>query len=578
MRSIYLLTFFLLFSDSNQLFSQVTDHFSNTTYLNYQDKMRYYINANPDSVTIHCANMRKTGVAEYIVYADAAEAYFHALSGNTQQEKKQLILAHKKLNEISNPVRKIELEATVLNFEGSIYKHYKNYKAATRKYIRGQQIARLLKDKTLEIRFIHNLADIKAALGKLHDAIRETKMGLKLLESNKNALTEENYKTYKFNTLISLGKFYNDCYHQSSRNAWLDSTQNYYQLAFQLCTKNSYNYALVQLNMGGISLTRKDYQKSIQLFEKALLFFSTNGLVVEQKKAVYNLAIAHYETGAYPKALNYFGQFDAFYRMDSTDLLDYSNSNYFQSKIYRETGQRELAYKHSDIYLDSYEKLLRQQSDMEIDINNQITHQQYQQEMEAIRNSYNSSTSVSFWISILSLVTGCVLGLIIFKLRRDKRKIQQKIRVLSETKSTESKVKTQPKGTKSLKIDVETEQEILLKLKRLEQEHFYLRADFTLQNVARKIKTNTSYLSHVVNNNFHQTFSEYSNDLKIRYVIDKMESDSKYREFSTQAVAESVGYKNAVSFTKSFSKKTGLTPYQFSLKFKVGDTLSNPVI
>lgn len=578
MRSIYLLTFFLLFSDSNELFSQVTNYFSSTTYLNYQDKMRYYINTYPDSVAIHCAHMRKTGVAEYIVYADAAEAYFQALSGNTKQEKKQLILSHKKLKEISNPVRKMELEATVLNFEGSIYKHYKNYKAATRKYVRGQQIARLLKDKTLEIRFIHNLADIKAALGKLRDAIRETKMGLRLLESNKNALTEENYKTYKFNTLISLGKFYNDRYHESSWNTWLDSTQNYYQLAFQLCTKNSYNYALVQLNMGGISLTRKEYQKSIQLFKEGLLFFSTNGLVVEQKKAVYNLAIAYYEIGAYPKALNYFRQFDAFYRADSMDLLDYSNSNYFQSKIYRETGQRELAYKHSDIYLDSYERLLRQQSDTKIDINNQITHQQYQQEMEAIRNSYNASTSISFWISILSLVMGCILGLIVFKLRRDKRMIQQKIRVLSETKPTEFNVKNRPKGTKSLKIDVETEQEILLKLKRLEEEHFYLRADFTLQNVARKIKTNTSYLSHVVNNHFHQTFSEYSNDLKIRYVIDKMESDSKYREFSTQAVAESVGYKNAVSFTKSFSKKTGLTPYQFSLKFKVGDSLSNPVI
>lgn len=578
MRSIYLLTLLLLFSCSNKLFCQATYYFSTPTYLNYQDKMRYYINANPDSVIIHCANMKKTGVPEYIVYAEAAEAYFYALSGNTSLEKKQLALAHQKLKAISNPVRKMEMEATVLNFEGSIYKHYKNYKAAAKKYIQGQQLARELGDKTLEIRFIHNLADIKAELGKLLDAIRETKLGLSLLESNKTVLTEENYKTYKFNTLISLGKFYNDRYHQSNRNIWLDSAQNYYQSAFRLCAKNSYNGALVKLNMGGIYLTKKDYQKSIRFFEEGLLFFSANGLVVEQKKAVYNLAIAYYETGAYPKALNYFRQFDAFYRADSADLLDYSKSNYFQSKIYRETGQRELAYKHSDIYLDSYEKLLRQQSDAKIDVNDQITQQHYQQEMETIRNSYNASTSVSFWISILSLVSGCILGLIIFKLRRDKRKIQQKIPVLSETKPAEFKVKTRPKGATSLKIDAETEQEILQKLKKLEQEYFYLRSDFTLQNVARKIKTNTSYLSHVVNSNFHQTFSEYSNDLKIRYVIDKMESDSKYREFSTQAVAESVGYKNAVSFTKSFSKKTGLTPYQFSLKFKVGETLSNPVI
>ncbi len=578
MRTIYLLTFFLLFSHGNKLFCQGAHYFSTPTYLDYQDKMRYYINADPDSVTIHCANMRKTGVAEYIVYGDAAEAYFHALSGNTDLEKKRLALAYKNLGAISNTVRRIELEATVLNFEGSIYKHYKNYKAAARKYIHGQRLARLLGDKTLEIRFIHNLADIKATLGELPEAIRETKMGLSLLESNRSALTEENYRTYKVNTFISLGKFYNDRYEQSNWNSWLDSAQNYYQSAFRLCAQNSYNYALVQLNMGGISMTKKDYKKSIRLFEEGLSFFSANGLVVEQEKAVYNLAVAHYELKAYPKALNYFKHFDAFYRADSADLPNYANSNYFQSKIYRKMGQRELAYKHSDIYLASYEKLLLEQSDTKIDVNDQITHQHFQQEMEIIQNSYNTSKSVNFWISILSLVTGSVLALIIFKLRRDKRKIQQKTLVLSETEPTEFKVKIRQKGTTSLKIDVETEQEILLKLKKLELEHFYLRADFTLQSVARKIKTNTSYLSHVVNSNFHQTFSEYSNDLKIRYVINKMESDPKYREFSTQAVAESVGYKNAISFTKSFSKKTGLTPYQFSLKFKVGETFPNPFI
>jgi tetratricopeptide (TPR) repeat protein len=301
MRTIYLLTFFLLFSHGSKLFCQVAHYFSTHTYLDYQDKMRYYINANTDSVTIHCANMRKTRVAEYIVYAHAAEAYFHYISGNTDLGKKQLALAYKNLGAISNTMRRIELEATVLNFEGSIYKHYKNYKAAARKYIQGQQLARLLEDKSLEIRFIHNLADIKARLGELPEAIRETKMGLSLLESNRSALTEENYQFYKFNTFISLGKFYSDRYDQSNWNSWLDSAQNYYQSAFRLCSKNTYNYALIQLNMGGISMTKKDYKKSIRLFEEGLSFFSANGVVVEQKKAVYNLAIAHYELKAYPK-------------------------------------------------------------------------------------------------------------------------------------------------------------------------------------------------------------------------------------------------------------------------------------
>jgi len=49
---------------------------------------------------------------------------------------------------------------------------------------------------------------------------------------------------------------------------------------------------------------------------------------------------------------------------------------------------------------------------------------------------------------------------------------------------------------------------------------------------------------------------------------------SIYRKYSTQAIAESVGFKNAVSFTKSFSKRTGVSPTQFAKRL---DTASEVV-
>ena len=42
-----------------------------------------------------------------------------------------------------------------------------------------------------------------------------------------------------------------------------------------------------------------------------------------------------------------------------------------------------------------------------------------------------------------------------------------------------------------------------------------------------------------------------------------MITNPTYRKYSTQAIAESVGFKNAISFTKSFNKRTGVTPVQF---------------
>ena len=69
-----------------------------------------------------------------------------------------------------------------------------------------------------------------------------------------------------------------------------------------------------------------------------------------------------------------------------------------------------------------------------------------------------------------------------------------------------------------------------------------------------------------MNKNFGKSFSEYANELKINYVVNEMISNARYRRYSTQAIAESVGYKNATSFTRSFSKKAGLSPVQFAKK------------
>jgi AraC-like DNA-binding protein len=124
------------------------------------------------------------------------------------------------------------------------------------------------------------------------------------------------------------------------------------------------------------------------------------------------------------------------------------------------------------------------------------------------------------------------------------------------------------KASLNLSIDSETELRILMKLEKLEAEKYYLKPDFTQQEVAKKIKTNTTYLSYVVNKNHNKSFSAYFNELRINYVISEIINNKKYREYTTLAIAESAGFKNADSFTSSFKKKTGITPYTFINEIK----------
>ncbi|MEO8773487.1 MAG: helix-turn-helix domain-containing protein [Gelidibacter sp.] len=109
-------------------------------------------------------------------------------------------------------------------------------------------------------------------------------------------------------------------------------------------------------------------------------------------------------------------------------------------------------------------------------------------------------------------------------------------------------------------VSDEVTQQILEGLQKLESQEYFLKQDCNAYNVAKKIKTNTSYLSKVVNSHFQKNFNTYINDLRINYAIVRLENDTRFRSFSIQSIAEDVGYKSADSFTKYFKQNTGLNP------------------
>lgn len=558
----YLFALFAIIPILNNSVAQKNQPFSAETYEEYQNQFRYYVNTNTDSALLYCTFIRSKNNPIYTAYSYAAEAYLKGTSGDDSETKKLLNAAFLQLKKIPPSAEKTNVHATILNFAGSIDKYQEKYQAAASKYIEGAKMARSIGDKSLEIRFIHNIADVTAKMGNLKEAISESRKELILLEASQSVLTPETYSLYKSNSLINLGKFYNDSYHLTGKKAHLDSAQLYYTKARSVSSNLAYNNCSIDLNLGGIALTKKHYATAILLFKKVVSTAKSSNYYAELKLGTYNLAIAYYESKAYQKALDYFHQIDTYYLEDSINLEQFVQSNYFQSKIYKLLGEPEKAYTHSDIYLENYAVLLRQQSDMQIGVSELLTQNQHQKEMESLRKSLNTNQSTS---TLLIISGGGFFSLFIlllfFKSRKEKRSLQSEVKLLQHN-IDEKKSKTPPVST--LKIDDQTEQELIIRLKKLELDHFFLRSDFNLQTVSKRIKTNTTYLSHIVNKQFQQTFSEYSNDLKINYVIDQMKTNPKYREYSTQAIAESVGFKNAVSFTKSFSKKTGYTPYQYS--------------
>lgn len=109
-------------------------------------------------------------------------------------------------------------------------------------------------------------------------------------------------------------------------------------------------------------------------------------------------------------------------------------------------------------------------------------------------------------------------------------------------------------------VDDEKVEKILEKVKELEDKKYYLNKDCTMHNMAKRLKTNTSYLSQVINNHLDKTFSNYINELRINYVILELKNNKKLRSYSIKAISEELGYKSPYSFSKYFKEATGLTP------------------
>ena len=97
-------------------------------------------------------------------------------------------------------------------------------------------------------------------------------------------------------------------------------------------------------------------------------------------------------------------------------------------------------------------------------------------------------------------------------------------------------------------------------LHKLEKKKLFLKPDFKLAFVAKKLNTNTAYLSRYFTQHKKLSFSDYAQELRIQYVLKELRDNVKFRQYTLQAIAEEIGYADARTFVRIFKKQTGLTP------------------
>lgn len=582
-----ILLFLNIFSFYNSI--QAQNSFDEKEYAFLQNEIRRLASSYPDSALIVADKLEKSINVEQKIFAKGSIAYLLQLKGDVSKTDQKLDEAIKLSEKMANSKEKYKSLAYLYNYMGLINRLRGKLSTALLKLNEGVGFSKKGGDIKQAIKMEMNIAAINFSIENYQSAIKSLKKSELLIQKNNFLFTDDEFLITKSNLFSDMGVNYEAIYKKDTsemNKKYLDSSLFFYKKAVPYSKHIITNKINLQNNIAVLYIQLKKLDKAISIYQNIVAESTENNLRAELCIASYNLGYAYFLDKKYEKSLIYFSKVDSLYNLDESRLDNYTNSKYYQAKIYELKKDYDKAIYFSSIYLENLEKrefkLIEEKEKISSIQNNEVL----KNEMKLVREKYGNQVLIKR-IGLYSLFV--LIALLIYFVVKNYRhrkiaeakfneiiKQYKKIDNESEnedngvisTANIESKIENLQMMGSSLNLDEEKEIQLLQKLKELEEKEVFLNQDFTLQFVAKKIKTNTTYLSYVVNKNFEKTFSEYVNELKINYVINNMISNSLYRKYSTQAIAESVGYKNATSFARSFNKKTGLSPVQFAQKLE----------
>lgn len=112
-------------------------------------------------------------------------------------------------------------------------------------------------------------------------------------------------------------------------------------------------------------------------------------------------------------------------------------------------------------------------------------------------------------------------------------------------------------------IPEKTENLILSNLETFEKSKDVRDPSLSLSVLAKRMNTNSKYLSEVINKHKGKNFNNYLNELRVNYIVEKLTQNHEYLQYKTSYLAEEAGFASRTTFTTIFKNVTGKSPSQF---------------
>ncbi|SFT41249.1 Helix-turn-helix domain-containing protein [Chryseobacterium formosense] len=456
--------------------------------------------------------------------------------------------------------------------KGAIYYfNQRKFQFALEEYLKAYEYLKDSKNEFLKYQNIYHIGVVKSYLGYHDEALKIFEECIAFFETKIDGDIHDN--TVFNNTKGYLNSLHQAiiCYQALGKNQeakkMLDEAAKKIPQTKDFYLEKSY----FQKSLGVSEFKNKNYTQAIKYFDQAL------PELLKVNDFSWASYIYFYKGKSYEILGNQDLEVDNYKKVDSIFnknkfILPELRSNYEELiEYFKKNGnhQEELYYTN---------QLLKVDSVIASDFKHLSTriYKEYDTKMlMETKENLEKTNSYSKLLLFICLAIIAALGVIMYYRIRKQKNIQKNyddLLIKLEEASNQPEVVPTPikevtdTADKNIKFDSSIVEKLLNDIQVFENNQGYLEQGLTLKKLAEQFKTNTSYLSQVINEYKGSNFNSYINALRINYATQKIYQDKEWRKYSIEHIASAAGFSNRQSFSNIFLEQNGIRPADFIKK------------
>lgn len=544
------------------IFILIVVSFQNIHSQNYRDVFAEKYNQSKDSAKVYSNQLMDSKNPNESAFGCIGKGYILTKEGNYTEAQNLFEIGLAKIDGIANEKKKLAERLYAFYYYSNFLLAKHEMEQASEIMNQGLDLSIKLKDAKMQIKFKDLIGRGYSMSGLGDKAIIKAAETIKSIKALRSELSPSYYHSELLRTYLNTGfRALNFFIQDTLQNAsYLDSTATYLDRAQSFIKEESFVPSdISQRQMlalqSDIFFFGKKYAEAIKSFECTLQASEALGM----KKRVYQLQFRIAE--CYFFLEQYETSKELFDKLSSDDLKRYKllknniDINYYYAQIYARLGDIDKAIKHAETFNSKTEDFYKTLSSNKVDV---FTQSELKEKQRILNNLEAEEKANNYLTIVLSCIFLFSIGLL-FYTRYQRKKFKMKMTALIETIDNGKKEKNIP----VTKVKETKAQNLLLKLTKIEGQELFLNKNYSLNMVAKRIDSNSSYVSQIINTYWNKSFVDYTNELRINYILKKLKEDSTYQKFTLLAIAESIGYKSLSSFNKHFKNVAGVTPKQY---------------